>query len=256
LQVGVLLSNGFMSEPYERAGRADDAGHPWGLWATVGFGVLIVAVWNVVQSIALAMIAGPRVLESDVMAHGWLVARATIVGAPVVVGATVLLASVRRGTSVAAYLGLAAPSTRQVLRWTLIFLGLIAASDALSLALGRSVVPETMIPMFQTAGSLPIFLVGLVVAAPLAEEFLFRGFLFTGILSSRLGAGGAIALTALAWASLHVQYDLYVMGTIAVSGIVLGWVRWRTGSLWLCVLLHALMTTVATFETMLIIAKR
>lgn len=246
--------DGLMREPLELEGRTDGAGQPWGLWATVGLGLLVVALWNVAQVTAVVLIAGRRVNAGDVMAQGWMVAWATIVSAPVAVGAVALLARLRKGVSVAAYLGLAWPHARQAVRWSLILLGFIAASDLLSWALGRPLVPDPVMVMFRTAGSLPIFLIGLVVAAPLAEEFLFRGFLFPGLLRSRLGATGAIGVTALAWGSLHVQYDLYGMASVAAGGILLGWVRWRTGSLWLCVLLHALVTIVATVEVMLIVA--
>jgi membrane protease YdiL (CAAX protease family) len=245
-----------MSEPYETPSQTDDGGKPWSLWPTVGFGALIIALWAAAQVIAAVILSGASPKVSDAIAEGWVLAWATIVSAPIAVGAPVLLAHVRKGISVAAYLGLAWPPAQQALRWSLILFGFLAASDSLSLALGRSVVPELMIPVYQTAGSLPIFLIGIVVAAPLAEEFLFRGFLLAGLLNSRLRPSGAIALTALAWGTLHVQYDLYGMATVAVIGILLGLIRWRTGSLWLCVLLHALMNVLATVEVMFILSRR
>ena len=245
-----------MTEPRDVAPRTDDGGKPWGLWATLGFGVLIVVAWMAVQGIAIVLLAGGGAKASDAIARGWIVAWTTIISAPILVGAPVLLAWVRKGISVAAYLGLALPRAREALRWSLILIGLVAASDLLSLALGRPVVPEAMISMYQTAGSVPIFLLGLVVAAPLAEEFLFRGFLFAGLRESRLGPTGAIALTALAWGSLHVQYDLYGMAIVAATGILLGLIRWRTGSLWLCALLHALINAVATVEVMFLLSWR
>jgi hypothetical protein len=202
------------------------------------------------------ILLGARAKDSDAIAQGWVLAWATILSAPIAVGAPVLLARVRKGISAAAYLGLAWPRALQALRWSLIVLGFIAASDSLSWALGRSLVPEPMILVCRTAGSLPIFLIGLLVAAPLAEEFLFRGFLFAGLLNSRLGPSGAIAITALAWGTLHLQYDLYGMATVALSGILLGLIRWRTGSLWLCALLHGLMNVVATVEVMFILSGR
>jgi uncharacterized protein len=235
------------------ASRVDDGGGPWGLGATVAFGGLIVALWAAAQGIALVILAGEGVSQSEAIARGWIMARTTIVSAPIAVGAPVLLARARKGISVAAYLGLVWPPARQGLRWSLILLGFLAASDLLSVAFGRSVVPEVMVPVFQTAGSLPLFLTALVIAAPLAEEFLFRGFLFAGLRESRLGPSGAIALTALTWGTLHFQYDLYGMATVVVSGVLLGLIRWRTGSLWLCVLLHGLMNAVATIEMMLIL---
>jgi membrane protease YdiL (CAAX protease family) len=248
-----LPLGGLVSELDEIPDCTAQGGKPWGVWSTVGFGVLIVTLWSVAQALVGTVLTGQRIKGSDAISEGWIMAWMTIIGAPIVVGAAILLARLRKGISVASYLGLAWPGALQALRWTLILLGLIAAFDLLSLALGRSVVPDPMIPMFRTAGSLPFLLLALFVAAPLAEEFLFRGFLFPGLLNSRLGPIGAIALTAIAWASLHVQYDLYGMVTIAASGVVVGLIRWRTGSLWLCVLAHGLMNVVATVEVMFVI---
>jgi membrane protease YdiL (CAAX protease family) len=228
-------------------------GTPWGFWPTLGFGVLILAVWSVAQALVFAVLNGPRLKAGDAIHQGWIMAWATIVGAPIAVGAAILLAHLRKGIGIAAYLGLAWPGARQAIRWSSILLGLIAASDLLTLALGRPVVPEPMIVMFRTAGSMPLLLLALFVAAPLAEEFLFRGFLLAGFLNSRLGPIGAIAVTATAWASIHVQYDLYGMVTIAASGLLLGLIRWRTGSLWLCALLHGLINVIATVEVMVVI---
>jgi membrane protease YdiL (CAAX protease family) len=239
-------------EPREMATRGERAPAPWGPWATVGFGVLIVALWSFTQVFAATVIIGGTVKPSD-LALGWIFARATIVSAPLLVGASVLLARVRRGVGVAAYLGLTWPRVSDALRWCLILLALLVAMASLSLALGKSVA-EPMLPVFRTAGSLPIFLIALVVAAPLAEEFLFRGFIFKGLLASRLGPTGAIALTALAWAALHIQYDLFGIACVVACGIFLGLVRWRTGSLWLCVLLHALVNAIATIEMMIFIS--
>src|SRR5688572_32052470 len=138
-----------MSETQKVAGHTDDGGKPWGLLPTVGFGVLIVALWSAAQAIASVILLGASSKESDAFAQGWVVAWATIIGAPVAVGAPVLLARVRKGISVAAYLGLLWPRGLQALRWSLILLGFIVASDSLSLALGRSVVPEVMIPVYR-----------------------------------------------------------------------------------------------------------
>lgn len=58
----------------------------------------------------------------------------------------------------------------------------------------------------------------------------------------------AIVGSSLGWAALHVQYDLYGVGIIVLSGLYLGAVRWRTESLPLCVLLHSVSNAVATAE--------
>jgi membrane protease YdiL (CAAX protease family) len=85
------------------------------------------------------------------------------------------------------------------------------------------------------------------------EEVLFRGFLFEGVLHSRLGAGGAVGFTSLVWALTHVQYDAYDIATIFVSGLLLGYVRLKTGSLYATIFLHGLMNLVAMLEAVVVL---
>src|SRR5688500_6683540 len=103
-RVKLKLSDGLMSEPRKVASHTGGGGKPWGLWPTVGFGVLIVALWIVAQLITTVILVGAAAKESDAT-QGWVVAWATIISAPVAVGASVLLARVRKGISVAPYLG-------------------------------------------------------------------------------------------------------------------------------------------------------
>jgi membrane protease YdiL (CAAX protease family) len=160
-----------------------------------------------------------------------------------------LFAKVRGGRGVAEYLGFRPVSGKVLARWALPLLVLLVLSDALTVWLGRPVVPEFMQRVYQTAGFVPLLWLALLVAAPFAEETLFRGFLFEGILHSRLGAIGAIVFTALAWALIHLQYDAYGIATILASGLLLGYARLRTGSLFVTIFLHALMNLIATVET-------
>jgi hypothetical protein len=90
-----------------------------------------------------------------------------------------------------------------------------------------------------TSGSLPLLLLGLVVAAPLGEELLIRGFLFRGWAASRLGPTSAIVLTALVWTFLHTKYDWLVLFQIFCIGVLYGWVRRRGGSTTATMILHA-----------------
>jgi membrane protease YdiL (CAAX protease family) len=53
------------------------------------------------------------------------------------------------------------------------------------------------------------------------------------------------------WAALHVQYDWTGIAQIFVIGIFLGWMRWRSGSLLLTMLLHALFNLEGMAETIL-----
>jgi membrane protease YdiL (CAAX protease family) len=108
-----------------------------------------------------------------------------------------------------------------------------------------------MIDTYRTSGWPILLWLAVVICAPVFEESFFRGFLFVGLKKSRIGSVGTIALTALLWALLHVQYDVYVMSTIVVLGIILGIVRLKTGSLWGPLLIHSFWNLLAMAMTAL-----
>jgi membrane protease YdiL (CAAX protease family) len=105
-----------------------------------------------------------------------------------------------------------------------------------------------MLEIYASA-SVPILLWStLIVAAPLFEELLFRGLLFQALLETRLKVVGAAVVTSLLWSALHVQYDLYGIASIFVGGLLLSAARYVTGSVLLCMAMHATMNLVATLE--------
>jgi hypothetical protein len=93
--------------------------------------------------------------------------------------------------------------------------------------------------LYKATDSLWLFWIAAVLAAPLFEEVMFRGFLFRGFRASFLGTGGTVILTALLWAAMHLQYNLYGMGFIAATGILFGLARAQTGSLIVPMAMHA-----------------
>ncbi|SRR5712691_4508050 len=99
------------------------------------------------------------------------------------------------------------------------------------------------------AGYLPWQWLTAVVVTPIGEETLFRGFLFRGWHRSPRHAWPVIIATALLWAFIHVQYDLYVIAQVFVYGLVLGWFRWVTRSTILAMLLHGLINFEGMLET-------
>jgi membrane protease YdiL (CAAX protease family) len=68
-----------------------------------------------------------------------------------------------------------------------------------------------------------------------------------------LGGAGAIVLTALVWAVIHRQYDWYGVATVFAAGLLLGFARLRTNSIYSCLLMHALMNLIATIEVVVVI---
>jgi uncharacterized protein len=77
--------------------------------------------------------------------------------------------------------------------------------------------------------------------------------LFRGWVRSPRSALPAIVAISLLWAILHIQYDWTGMLQIFVIGLFLGWIRWRSGSLALTFLLHALFNLEGTLETIAVV---
>ena len=75
----------------------------------------------------------------------------------------------------------------------------------------------------------------LVVAVPVAEEILFRGYLF-GKLKKHAPIWAAIVITSIVFAALHGSWNVAI-DTFALS-IVLCVLRQITGSIWPSILLH------------------
>ncbi len=83
------------------------------------------------------------------------------------------------------------------------------------------------------------------IGAPLAEELLFRGFLFPALAKTRIGLTGAALVTSAGWAAVH-SYSLVGMSQVFVIGLVFSWMLVRTGSLKVPIVVHAIYNTVLT----------
>jgi membrane protease YdiL (CAAX protease family) len=81
-----------------------------------------------------------------------------------------------------------------------------------------------------------------IVIAPLAEEFFFRGFLFQALRSS-WGVWIAVPASAVIFSAIHLEPDKFVQ--LAILGMALAFVFHKTRSLWPCIILHALNNTLA-----------
>ncbi|MBE2180596.1 MAG: CPBP family intramembrane metalloprotease [Chthoniobacterales bacterium] len=82
------------------------------------------------------------------------------------------------------------------------------------------------------------YLVALVVAMPLLEELLFRGYAFSGWID-KIGLWGAIGIPALIFTACHFHYGVTGLLTVLIMGLLLGILRWKTGSIYPCIGLHA-----------------
>ena len=230
------------------AAQPEAPGRIWKFWGTLLWGLAIYAAFNAAQFIALAGVVawrGPLADDADlqkVAFHGVALSIMTVSTVPAVL-AVIWLAVRRAGTPFADYLAL--HGFRIADLW--VGLALIAlylpAVDALAHLSGRPVTPQVVIYSYTSArdaGALILLLLAVSLAAPIGEEFTVRGFLFRGWAATRLGPGGAIVLTAMLWAAMHLQYDWFFMGEIFGVGLVFGYMRWRSGSTWMTVALHGI----------------
>ena len=105
--------------------------------------------------------------------------------------------------------------------------------------------PEEFIKLMQATPFVLNFLM-VVIGAPIVEELLFRGFLFSQLKTTKLGINGSIILTSLIWTSIHLQYDLFLLIPIFLIGLLLGYLMHKYNSLYLVIIVHAVHNLQAT----------
>ena len=228
---------------------------PWGLLGSITWGAAGVAAWFVVQLIVVAVYiaahaSGGNVDLKQFESNGFLLALVTTIAGPFWIGIMALAARLR-GWTVRGYLALVMPRRSEILFGIACMAALLIAFDLLTLALGREVVPPFMREAYISARSsnaLVLFFIAVVAVGPIAEEIAFRGFLFRGLSETWLGVAGTTILTSAAWAMMHVQYDWVQLTQIFLIGLLLGWLRWASGSTLLTILLHILANLAATIQ--------
>jgi hypothetical protein len=236
---------------------------PWGFWFTVLFSAAVLGVFVMIQTaVAIPFVlaqmqrnpgVSPQTLTEDLEANGLLLSLATLFSTPACIGLTLLFAKLRRPISLRQYLGLNPVGIGSALFWGLSVVLFMLLSDGLSYLVVREVVPTQMTTAYETAGFLPLLWFAIICLAPLFEEIFFRGFLFSGIRHSRLGGAGAILITSLVWAGIHVQYDAYQVSTIFAGGLLLGMARLKTDSVYMTIAMHVIWNIIAMVETAIVV---
>ena len=225
----------------------------WGYWATLGWAVLAFLAGQILGFGILLWLHGGNwdsVLQTPF--DGVLVTLFIVISNPVMVGLLALAVRMAHAGQ-REYFALKWPSGRDLILGVVCLVALIAASDALLYFTGRDLVTPFQLQSYTTAaavGWLPAMLAAAILVAPAGEEVVFRGFLFRGWARSPRSVWPAIVVISVLWAGLHVQYDWTGILQIFVIGLFLGWMRWRSGSLPLTFLLHALFNLEGTLETL------
>lgn len=228
---------------------------PWGRLATFGFGFVALFGSQAVALLALSAWYGAGITQlPDVAADGIAVTIIIFVSTPLQLVLLYLLAQARGGNAIG-YLALTLPRGGELAFGVVVTIALIALGNLISWLFGRFIVTSFQTDIYRTAsaaGFLPLLTLWLavVVLTPVGEEVLFRGFLFRGWLRAPRDAWPVILVTAFLWSIIHVQYDWFVIGQVFVFGVMLGFMRWATGSTVLTIVLHALINCEGMVETL------
>lgn len=157
----------------------------------------------------------------------------------------------KKGSSWRDYMAWRRVSIWRVIGWCMLCMFAVYLTGVVHQLLGW---PESdFMAKMALVGSPVVLILTVAVAAPIFEELVFRGFMYSGFERS-LGAVPAVLLTSAIFAMMHVQYNHYELLHIFVLGLVLAWARMRTQSLWTPIAMHAVNNGLAIM-TVLAIAK-
>lgn len=225
---------------------------PFGAWATIGLGAVIFIVYSLVQGITLfavsifSLISQPGIsgmtaqqIVQNIANNGLALSISIIISAPIGILLIWAFIRMRKGFSFNEYLGLRRLRTRTFFTLLAIPIGLVVLVELIDMFIVKNNNPGSMVDAYRNSTWPVLFWIATIIFAPLFEEALFRGFALNGLSRSKIGPAGAVILTAVVWALLHIQYDWFGISTILIIGIILGIVKIKTGSLWGTILIHS-----------------
>ena len=227
---------------------------PWGRFSTLGLAAVALLVGQFVALAALTWFYGlPLTRLPNLAGDGVAVIVIILVSTPIEVALLMLFAQ-RCGVPAAEYLGWTVPKRADVVFGIAAVAVFIVLADIVSWLAGRGLVTSVQTDIYTTASSqgwLVLLWLSIIVVTPFGEETLFRGFLFRGWFREPKDAWLAIVGTAALFGLLHVQYDWFVIAQVFGFGVLLGWMRWVSGSTLLTMLLHGLINFEGMIETLI-----
>jgi membrane protease YdiL (CAAX protease family) len=227
----------------------------WKFWGTslLLFAAMFAGQFLLVAAFFLAK--GPPFDTASIKAvasAGTVISLSVMMGLPAVLAVLWLAARMAR-VPLADYLALRRTSWRDLVIGIVALIVLVAGFDLLSRMLGREISPGFMVEVLKSAqadGALWLLVLAFAVAAPISEELMVRGFLYRGWSESALGPAGAIVLSSLVWTAMHVQYyDWFLFSEVLSIGLLLGYMRYRSNSTWLTIIMHGINNFAATLQS-------
>ena len=236
--------------------------NPAGLWYALAVAVGLLVLHQLLQLVLVFAFMLIFKLNPAVTRETTKVALVSIFPASIMVGALAWWLAGRRGGIPARVLSLRWPKLTP-LGWVALVLCFMAAMYAAIMAIvlifhidmsqytpgpdGQSpksgsagAVKEAMFDIANEPWLFALVFPSIAIGAPLAEELIFRGQLFSALSQTRLGVAGTTLVTALMWALMHVTEPWLSIALIFVMGLIFGWMMYRFGSLWVTIACHGI----------------
>ena len=135
-------------------------------------------------------------------------------------------------------------SSRSLYLWTAVAaIGMLIFNVAAEFYLPFPEEPDVMETLMQMMKN-PVGILSVCLIGPLAEEVIFRGAIERRLLEKNWNPWFAIVISALFFAVAHFNFAQGFTATII--GIFMGWVYYRTRSIWPTVFIHVVNNTTAT----------
>ena len=192
------------------------------------------------QDFSLHTLSDPRMEQrmSELVYNGDLVAQEALWSGLVCTLLILVVVRLWKRGHTSSFLGLKIPTAKQLFLWLGIFVLLGLAIEGLSY-LSPAFRTDFMAKVIASTTNLLWLYIGVGIMAPLFEEFLLRGLLF-GAIRHMADEHATVAMTAGVFTLMHMHYDWTVMLLILPMGVVLGYSRSRSNSIWVPVALHML----------------
>ncbi|MEM9160936.1 MAG: CPBP family intramembrane glutamic endopeptidase, partial [Verrucomicrobiota bacterium] len=202
----------------------------WNAWMTLVWGLFILFVYMGAQTLVVVLAAYlevERTGDSNMMRQITLVAESGYyISLVILLAGSVGLLSIagcvisRRGLPLGEYLALRNIGFKA---WLFSMAAFLATWAGLGLAgkwLGETGVNDFMVKTYQSAEPMWLLVLAVGICAPFFEEAFFRGFIFAGLVRSKIGVWGTIFGTSFVWALIHSQYEALDVGIVFVLGVL------------------------------------
>ena len=235
-----------------------------GLWSGLGLLLLIGLVYFILQSV-VGLAISVLGFQAEWNNQSALI-KASIIGvfpASIPLAAFIWWVSKFRGGAPRDVLALRFPRLGW-LGWLLVVFGFIIAMYAVVILIvyvfqidlsqfqmgtdgemeAQDLVKQGMIELAREPTLYWLAFLSVAVGAPIGEELVFRGYMFSLLSKTRVGLAGATLVTSASWALLHKGTGpWFLVGILFVMGIVLSCLLIRFGSLWVIMICHSAWNT-------------